>query len=414
MNEEFGRQLHHSIERLTQSLERINMRGVPNSSGNDPDEPGNIPSRDPLRNARNFVRPRHDDDDEGPPGRIQQKARRKFIEPTKFSGEAMVWEEYLIKFELVAEWNMWTEEEACEFLLMSLEGDAAIHIHSMTDFRDIEYKTLCDALTDRFGVNKTLAEDKRKFRLRKKMKGETYAHMAQDILRLARRIYRADFRLADQEAREQFLKGLPNDMRLIVSGSNPKTLSECVDNVAQIHIVLEKDQMDEETAKAVVSRAVKTNEENKSGTSTQQNNNKGRGRGRNNSRGRGRGNRGRGNGNRDGGFNQNRNNSGYNGYSGASNYGSGGYNGGYSGANGYGGYNNYGGYGTYNRNFDMSKVDCRNCGELGHMKRDCPKPWGYKFSKPAAEKKENDAALAKDTAVIAQKDGSGNVPGSVV
>ena len=45
-----------------------------------------------------------------------------------------------------------------------------------------------------------------KFRQRKKQKGETYAHMAEDLRRLARRIYRKDTKLAEQEAKEQFLR----------------------------------------------------------------------------------------------------------------------------------------------------------------------------------------------------------------
>ena len=68
--------------------------------------------------------------------------------------------------------------------------------------------------------------------------------MAQDILRLARRIYRSDLKLAESEAREQFLSGLPKNVKLAVTAANPKTIDECVNNVAQIQIVLEDEELD--------------------------------------------------------------------------------------------------------------------------------------------------------------------------
>ena len=134
---------------------------------------------------------------------------RKCMTPKKFTGdETLVWEDYYVRFELISDWNQWTERERSDALLMSLEGDAASHIHGIPGFRTLSYRELCYALADRFGLHRTLAEDKRRFRTRRKRPEETYAHMAQDLSRLAQRIYKGDLRMAEQEAREQFLRGV--------------------------------------------------------------------------------------------------------------------------------------------------------------------------------------------------------------
>ena len=107
------------------------------------------------------------------------------------------------------------------------------------------YPELCDALAERFGSSRSLAEDKRVFRMRKKQPGETYAHMAQDLARLARRIYQRDPRMADQEARDLFVKGLPPRIQLAVAAANPRTLAECVDSVSQLQVVLGTEALEE-------------------------------------------------------------------------------------------------------------------------------------------------------------------------
>ena len=336
-------QLRRSMDLLTRSVERIALnQNVPVINRNDGQPPVERIIEEPVVAPAMFGGP------------VNNRMRRKFLEPKKFKGEGMVWEEYLIKFELVGEWNRWTEDEACEFLMLSLEGDAALHVHGMESFRDLTYDRLCDVLSDRFGANRTQAEDKRKFRFRKKMKGETYAHMAQDLRRLARRIYRGDGKLAEQEAKEQFLRGLPKGVKLAVTAANPETIDDCVDNVAQIQVVLDSEELDEGAATVIQSRMVRTEDEQpKDGNPSTYNNQGGhpysnggqygRGRGRGQNRGRGRG-RGRG---------------------------------------------KPWNYGNRNSSFDVTKEACWNCNEIGHLKSDCPHPWGYKY-RNKSEKREND------------------------
>ena len=51
--------------------------------------------------------------------------RRKPVDPKRYNGEGCPWEDYLLKFELMADWNRWDKGKHAEALLMSLNGDAA-------------------------------------------------------------------------------------------------------------------------------------------------------------------------------------------------------------------------------------------------------------------------------------------------
>ena len=74
--------------------------------------------------------------------------RRKPVDPKKYDGEGCPWEDYLLKFELIADWNRWDEEERAEALLMSLDGDAAGYVQDLRGFRNFSYTEICAALND--------------------------------------------------------------------------------------------------------------------------------------------------------------------------------------------------------------------------------------------------------------------------
>ena len=137
---------------------------------------------------------------------MTETPRRKPVDPERYDGEGSAWEVYLLKFELTADWNRWGEGERAEALLMSLDGDAAGYVQELRGFRHFSYEEICATLNDRFGAACTVAADKLALRsLKKKEPEESYAHLAQDIQRLARRVYRGATRLAEEEARDTFL-----------------------------------------------------------------------------------------------------------------------------------------------------------------------------------------------------------------
>jgi hypothetical protein len=313
-------QLRQSVDQLTRSMEHLAARDEQNRIPVAPGTSGQSASA--ARKASSIMS--HNDN-----------PRRKFAEPSKFSGEDLPWEEYLIGFEDVADWNKWDEEDCRGYLLLSLSGDALLHVHSIEHFREKDYYELCDLLKEKFGAGRTVAEDKRKFRLRKRQKGETYSHVAQDLLRLAKRIYRRDHQQAEEEAKEQFLRCLPKLVRIGVTASNPKTIEDCVSSLRQVQMVEGTEELDEIIKGPLSSRMVRTENDGFRDDNIQdgrngQNRNRGRngyGRGRYRSRGRGR-------------------------------------------------------YGSNRPEatsaFDITKEQCWNCGELGHLKNECTQPWGIR------------------------------------
>ena len=155
-----------------------------------------------------------------------------------FKGLPGTWDEYQIHFEQICKWHNWSATKAAEALGMSLEEDAAVYIHSLPGFRGFTIDQLCDKLADRFGANRTVAEDRMLLKMRKKQPNETYEHLAQDIARLANRVYSQSTYYAEQEARDAFLRALPDEISLPIAASNPKTLSDCVAHVVNLKSVL--------------------------------------------------------------------------------------------------------------------------------------------------------------------------------
>jgi len=69
--------------------------------------------------------------------------------------------------------------------------------------------------------------------------------------------------LAEQEARDAFIRALPANLKISVAAGNPLTLNECVDNVTQLCAVLDTDEDTVETTKRV--RRVNKGQEQRSG-----------------------------------------------------------------------------------------------------------------------------------------------------
>ena len=86
---------------------------------------------------------------------------------------------------------------------------------------------------------RTITEDKRLLRSRTQTRDESYKHLAQDLIRLAHRVYRGAPHLVEEEAKDAFIKALPTALCCPIAAANPKTRSECIANVTQMHAVLD-------------------------------------------------------------------------------------------------------------------------------------------------------------------------------
>jgi hypothetical protein len=168
---------------------------------------------------------------------------RKLIDPKPFKGEAGQWEEYSIYYGNLVRWNGWEEEEALDALMLCLAGDAATYIHSLQGFRRFNLDQLCDKLGSRFGAARTLSDDKRRLRSRKKRPDESYDSLCQDVMRLATRVYKSAPGFAEQEGRDAFINALPAKLRGSIAAANPKTIEEALTNVNQMLTFMEPEDV---------------------------------------------------------------------------------------------------------------------------------------------------------------------------
>jgi hypothetical protein len=203
---------------------------------------------------------------------------------------------------------------------MALKGDAQYFIMNVDDWRIISYRHICILLEERFGVSRNLASNKRRLTNRRKQKEETWQHMAEDMLRLSKTVYAGAPELSEREARDAFIKALPENLRFSIAAANPTRLSDCVNNVTQLCALVNIDE--EETSSQKVCN-IKYSSNNDGGPQHAYQN-------------------------PSPGPNPNQQNDGYNPR------------------------NN-----PYNRRrkMDMSKVECYRCHEMGHMARECKMPF---------------------------------------
>ena len=72
--------------------------------------------------------------------------------PDTFQGEGDAqwknWEEYLMHFNAVSDWNAWNGIERTDSLLMSLKGDAAALIFGLPNFRRMSFDELAEILKE--------------------------------------------------------------------------------------------------------------------------------------------------------------------------------------------------------------------------------------------------------------------------
>lgn len=88
-------------------------------------------------------------------------------------------------------------------------------------------------------AEQTLGDDKCLLHHWQKQVDETYEHPGQDIMWLANHIYKGVPHLTVQEARDAFIKALPEGLRAPIAAANPKSLNECVASVTKMYAVLD-------------------------------------------------------------------------------------------------------------------------------------------------------------------------------
>ena len=168
--------------------------------------------------------------------------QRKPRLPREYTGKEEVWEDYLKHFEGVAFWNRWGDLDKAEALYLSLSGSAASYVYSQPGSETATYAELCAFLASRYGAARNAAVDRKRLRDRRKQKGETYAEVGQDILRLATRVYKGAPDVAEREGRDYFIRTLPPQLRMAVAAADPVTVNDCIDMVTRLCVTLDTDE----------------------------------------------------------------------------------------------------------------------------------------------------------------------------
>ena len=150
--------------------------------------------------------------------------------PEVFNGNKQEFNDWLIHFETVSDWNRWDYEEKGQNLVMSLRGPAQQILRELRPAERADYDIILQMLRRRFDpANKELLH-RREFRTRTKKKGESMEEYGFSLSRLVNTAY-MDMPANAKEVLviEQFIAGLPNrENARHVQLSHPNSLGDAI------------------------------------------------------------------------------------------------------------------------------------------------------------------------------------------
>ncbi len=155
--------------------------------------------------------------------------------PPTYDGRSE-WEAYRTQFEMLAQVNTWTEPEKATFLAVSLRGTALTVLLNLSPERHHEYKDLVAALQKRFGSAHQAELHRMKLKSRSRRREESLPELLEDIERLARLAYPdAKPKMLEVLAKDQFIDALPDeDLRLRVRQNRPATLQQALETALEL------------------------------------------------------------------------------------------------------------------------------------------------------------------------------------
>lgn len=183
-----------------------------------------LPSANPFRR------------DEGVPNLEQASelmAERKIRKPVKLPEDfdsKQPLKEYLMHFERCALINGWNEEEKAMFLAASLRGESRKLLSGLTESEGRQYAKIVERLQLRFGVEKQAELHQARLLTRRQSEGESLQMLATDIRSLVDLAYQ-DLSTPVQErfAVQHFIDALTEkDDRLYLRREKPSTLDEAL------------------------------------------------------------------------------------------------------------------------------------------------------------------------------------------
>ena len=187
---------------------------------------------------------------------------KTFPDAEKFSGteSSVRFEDWLRRFDLLCQvYNSDTEEEKAKILLLALKDEASYFILGEPNVANLMYQQLVEKLSDRFGAARSLSTDKKNLANRKKRRDETWQQTSDDIYRMAGRIYAVAPSVIAREAKDAFLKAIPDHLRMSVAASKSETLRDCVDKVSLACYAMNYDEQGNKRSSVNFSGAIRNN-----------------------------------------------------------------------------------------------------------------------------------------------------------
>ena len=164
-----------------------------------------------------------------------QNVRRTKVMPDLYDGKTS-WPEYLIHFDSVAELNNWNHQERIQFLSVSLRGDACMVMQSLTVEERRNYEVLVASLNKRFNPGNQVNLFRTQLRTRTRKDRETLSQLAQSIRNLASQAYpRADRELFESLCCDHFLDATgDSELRNMLCLVQPQRFDDLVSMAVQL------------------------------------------------------------------------------------------------------------------------------------------------------------------------------------
>ena len=165
----------------------------------------------------------------------ERKIRKPVKLPEDFDGKQPL-KEYLMHFERCALINGWNEEEKAMFLAASLRGESRKLLSGLTESEGRQYAKIVERLQLRFGVEKQAELHQARLLTRRQFEGESLQMLASDIRSLVDLAYQ-DLSTPVQErfAVQHFIDALSEkDDRLYLRREKPSTLDEALSHAREL------------------------------------------------------------------------------------------------------------------------------------------------------------------------------------
>lgn len=140
------------------------------------------------------------------------------------------WQDYLIQFEMIADLNGWNNDSRALYLAAGLRGAAQEVLGDLDAARRRQYAALLAILNQRFGPDNQAEMFRSLLRNKTRKSGESLPELAHSIRRLVKQSYpTADYDLLESLAKDHFIDALPEtDCRWTIQQARPRNLDEAV------------------------------------------------------------------------------------------------------------------------------------------------------------------------------------------